>query len=77
MGERLRRLDDRVLGPPRLDSAATMRTVFLLALLGVAAVVVLALVTGRGSMLAAGGGFLGVMLTTGIRWRWASRSAQR
>ena len=68
IGQRLRALDDRVLGPPRRPSATALRNGFLFGVAGALAVLLAIVLTGRPSMVAGIGGFVGVAIGNGVRW---------
>lgn len=70
---RLRALDDRVLGPPRPPGRTAQRNAFLVGVGGALLVLLLAVLTGRGSFLGGVGGFLGVALGSGGRWLHSER----
>jgi hypothetical protein len=65
---RLNQLDRRVLGPVRPQSALQHRNVVLIGLGGLTALLIVALLTRRASVLVGFGGFMGVLLGGGLRW---------
>lgn len=71
-GERLRALDDRVLGPPRPRTAAQYRTTYLVGLVCTVVLVLLAVATRRSVLLSGVWGFVGVLLGGGTRWYGAA-----
>jgi hypothetical protein len=71
--ERLRALDNRVLGAPKRKTAENQRRTFFVGLTGTALVLVVIAVTGRWWDFAAVGGFLGVTLGAGLGWRRGTR----
>jgi hypothetical protein len=73
VSERLRALDDRVLGSPKRKTAESQRRTFFVGLAGTAVVLVVIAVTGHWWDFAAVGGFLGVTLGAGLEWRKATR----
>lgn len=77
LGDALRRLDDRVLGPPRTAPPTTYRATFLLGVAGVLVVLGFVLVTGRTAAIGGVGGFVGVTVASGVRWYRARHDARR
>lgn len=77
LGQRLRSLDDRVLGKPKPPTTATYRNSFLVGLAGAVAMLVVLAITGKWSFVGSIGGFLGVMLGSGVRWRRFARAQGR
>ncbi len=74
IGQRLRWLDDRLLGKPKPQTAKTHRNIFLVGLFGALTVLVVSAITGEWSYVAAVGGFVGAMLGSAVRWRASTRS---
>ena len=83
--DRLKRLDDRVLGRPRPVTARTHVSSFLVGLVGTAAILGYATVEQDTSVLAGSGGFFGVLVASAVRWYrlrersgdWDGRPAHR
>ena len=69
----LNRLDRRVLGPVRPQSALQQRNMFLIGLAGTVFILLLAVTLHRSLLLSGAWGFVGVMLGGGTRW-YASAS---
>jgi hypothetical protein len=71
--ERLRALDNRVLGRPKPDDPRLCRIGFFFGLIGIVSVLETALVRGEPRLLGGIGGLLGLRFVSGLRWALARR----
>lgn len=77
VAERLRRLDDRVLGPPKPVTLHTHRNGVLVGLAGTVAALAFASYNDSTSVAVASSGFFGGMLGSGWRWLCTLRREER
>ncbi len=75
--QRLRSLDDRVLGKPKPQTAQTYRTIFLGGIFGTIGLLVVSAITGEWSLVAGVGGPLAITLGSAIRWYGISHSRRK
>jgi hypothetical protein len=85
VADRLRRLDNHVLGRPKPITSRTQRNSFLVGFVGTVALLSYSSFSGSTGVLAGSGGFFGVMVASGLRWfralerhgKWQARDGAR